>query len=70
MYGWKRVDPASRRCEHIGSDKTKCGSSEAAGNWDLTTGKKIKTKWLCMGHAVYWGVSRNPQQSVFEKEGE
>jgi hypothetical protein len=65
----QRVDPATRRCEHVGTDKTKCAStSGAVGNWDLGTGKHAKFKWLCMGHAIYWGVSRNPQQAVFEKE--
>jgi hypothetical protein len=64
----KRVDPASRRCEHVGTDKARCGSSGAAGNWDLGTGKYPKTKWLCLGHAIFWGVSRNPQQAVFEEE--
>lgn len=63
----KRVDPATRRCDQVGTDKVRC-SGQAAGNWDLTTGKHIKTKWLCLGHAIYWNVSRNPQQAVFEEE--
>ena len=58
------------RCEHVGTDKTKCASQGAAGNWEVGTGKYPKWKWLCIGHAIFWGVSRNPQQAVFEKGGE
>lgn len=64
----KRVDPSTRRCERVGrTDKVQC-ASEAAGNWELGTGKYPKFKWLCLGHAIWWGVSRNPQQAVFEEE--
>jgi hypothetical protein len=63
---YRRIQPATKRCEQVGTVKDKCGM-RAAGNWDLTTGKRIKTKWLCLGHAIYWGVNRNPQQAVFEE---
>jgi hypothetical protein len=62
----KRVDPATRRCEQVGTDKAQC-VAQAAGTWDVTTGKTVKCKWLCIGHAIYWNVSRNPQQAVFEE---
>lgn len=63
---YRRIEPATKRCEQAGTLKATCGM-RAAGNWDLTTGKRIKTKWLCLGHAIYWNVHRNPQQTVFEE---
>jgi len=73
---YRQVDPATKRCEqhhhNIKWDSrgerpdTQC-RSQAVGNWDLTTGKRIKTKWLCTLHAIWWGVNRNPKQVVFEE---
>ncbi len=77
LAGLKRVDPATMRCEQhqlnmkTNSRKPKVDTqcqAQAAGNWEIGTGKYPKFKWLCLGHSIWWGVSRNPQQAVFEEE--
>lgn len=63
----KELDPSNRRCQEIGSDGVRCGAS-AHGLWDVSRGKSRKSneKWLCIGHAIFWNVSRNPRIVVFE----
>lgn len=62
----KIIDASTRKCQQISSEKTQC-SAEAAGCWDFSTPTKLQTKWLCIGHAMWNGVSRNPKIQVFEE---
>lgn len=65
MTTTKLVDAATKRCDHVLRDKTRC-TGEAAGNWNTYGTKHDNPKWLCLGHAIQRGISKNARNAVFE----
>jgi hypothetical protein len=61
------ADATTRRCDHKGSDKTRCAAS-AYGFWKvLGTGSRMdRTMALCFLHAWNRGLHNSPRAAVYE----